>query len=79
MELLRSRIMPRSSVFCYGQVESPYGSGQFIKDLRERYGEDPQVITSEIANKMRFVGQFKTFLAREITQSSGQSSVGGPA
>ena len=28
-----------SNMFCYGQVESPYGSGQFIKDLREHFEE----------------------------------------
>ena len=27
----------RSNVFCYGQVKSAYGSGQFIKDLEERF------------------------------------------
>ncbi len=26
---------PAVNLFCYGQVESPYGSGQFIKDLHE--------------------------------------------
>jgi uncharacterized sporulation protein YeaH/YhbH (DUF444 family) len=34
IELLKNRSCPVSNVFCYGQVESPYGSGQFIKDLR---------------------------------------------
>ena len=33
LNLLRDKIIPFSNVFCYGQVESPYGSGQFIKDL----------------------------------------------
>ena len=30
------------NLFCYGQVESPYGSGQFIKDLSEHFDEDEQ-------------------------------------
>ena len=64
MEILRHRIMPRSNVFCYGQVESPYGSGQFIKDLRERYGEDPQMITSEIANKDAICRSIQDFLGK---------------
>src|SRR5690606_21149306 len=35
-DILEGRILPRVNLFAYGQVESPYGSGQFIKDLRER-------------------------------------------
>jgi uncharacterized sporulation protein YeaH/YhbH (DUF444 family) len=35
--LLRDKIIPASNMFGYGQVESPYGSGQFIKDLREHF------------------------------------------
>ena len=34
VELLRERSCPPCNLFCYGQVESPYGTGQFIKDLR---------------------------------------------
>ena len=35
IEMLRNDILPQVNQFAYGQVESPYGSGQFIKDLRE--------------------------------------------
>src|SRR5262249_61523654 len=34
-----------SNMFAYGQVESPYGSGQFIKDLREHFSADDRVVT----------------------------------
>ncbi len=34
-----SRCCRAVNLFCYGQVESPYGSGQFIKDLQEHFGE----------------------------------------
>ena len=47
----RDRILNVSNVFCYGQVESPYGSGQFIKDLREHLGDDERIITSEVQNR----------------------------
>jgi uncharacterized sporulation protein YeaH/YhbH (DUF444 family) len=30
---------PAVNMFAYGQVESPYGSGQFIKDLREHFAQ----------------------------------------
>src|SRR6201994_3438792 len=29
IELLKTQILPKVNLFCYGQVESPYGSGQF--------------------------------------------------
>ena len=37
VELLKTKILPKVNLFCYGQVESPYGSGQFIKDLNEHF------------------------------------------
>ena len=30
------RCCPMSTCFCYGQVESPYGSGEFLRSLRMR-------------------------------------------
>ena len=40
VELLRTQLLPKSNMFAYGQVESPYGSGQFIKDLKEHFAKD---------------------------------------
>ena len=45
VELLKKEILPYVNLFCYGQVESPYGSGQFIKDLTEHFDEDERVVT----------------------------------
>ena len=64
VELLKSRILPRVNMFGYGQVESPYGSGQFIKDLRDHFGKDERVITSEIRDKDAIVGSIKEFLGK---------------
>jgi sporulation protein YhbH len=64
IELLKSRLLPRANVFCYGQVESPYGSGQFIKDVREHLGADERVITSEIRDKDAIVDSIKAFLGK---------------
>jgi len=50
------------NLFAYGQVESPYGSGQFIKDLREAFGERENVALSEIADKEGIYSSIKTFL-----------------
>lgn len=64
VKILRDNIIPASNVFCYGQVESPYGSGQFIKDLRVHFRGDEQVITSEIKNKDAIVKSIKEFLGK---------------
>lgn len=62
VELLRDRILPASNLFCYGQVESPYGSGQFVKDLEEAFGDRENVALSEIADKEAIYASIKTFL-----------------
>ena len=64
IELLKTKLLPVSNVFCYGQVESPYGSGQFIKDLREHLGKDDRVIVSEIRDRDAIVESIKDFLGK---------------
>ena len=65
LELLESFIIPSSNMFCYGQVESRYGSGQFYKDLFSKYGEkSDQVILSKIKNKEGILDSIKEFLGK---------------
>ena len=64
VDILRNRIIPASNVFCYGQVDSPYGSGQFIKDLRQHFVGHEGVIVSEIANRDRIVESIRDFLGK---------------
>ncbi len=64
VEILRRQILPFVNMFAYGQVESPYGSGQFIKDLREHLGDDQRVVTSEIEDKDAIVTSIKDFLGK---------------
>jgi len=64
MDVLRTRILPSANVFCYGQVESPYGSGQFLKDLRDQLGGDDKVLTSEIKDKEAIYTSIKDFLGK---------------
>ena len=44
LELLEENIIPASNMFGYGQVHSPYGSGQFIKDIEGAFGEEEAVM-----------------------------------
>ncbi len=64
VEILREKIVPISNLFCYGQVESPYGSGQFIKDLIEHFGDEERVVTSEIKNKEAIMDSIRDFLGK---------------
>ncbi|EKD50317.1 MAG: hypothetical protein ACD_62C00578G0001 [uncultured bacterium] len=54
-----------ANVFCYGQVESEFGSGQFLKDLREKFaGKNDNVITSQIENRDGILNSIKDFLGK---------------
>jgi uncharacterized sporulation protein YeaH/YhbH (DUF444 family) len=64
MDLLERTLLPRVNVFCYGQVRSPYGSGQFKKDLDGRFKGNPQVLSSEILGKEGIPDSIKTFLGK---------------
>lgn len=65
LKLLDEFILPASNMFCYGQVESRYGSGQFYKDLTSHYGQDAEdVILSKIKNKEAILNSIKEFLGK---------------
>jgi uncharacterized sporulation protein YeaH/YhbH (DUF444 family) len=64
IEIMKRTLLPSANVFCYGQVESPYGSGQFIKDLREHLRGDERIITSEIRDRDAIVGSIRDFLGK---------------
>lgn len=65
LELLDKDFFSVCNVFCYGQVESEYGSGQFLKDLKDRFGgEHAKLLTSKIENKDKIMDSIKTFLGK---------------
>jgi uncharacterized protein len=64
MEVLKKDILPKVNLFCYGQVESPFGSGQFITDLRASFSEDANLVASEIANKDDIADSIHAFLGK---------------
>src|SRR5205085_2697524 len=39
INLLRDHLLPKCNLFGYGQVESPYGSGEFYRELEEAFDE----------------------------------------
>ena len=65
LDLLDNVLLPASNMFCYGQVESRYGSGQFYKDLSEKYGEESdEIILSKIKDKDVIMDSIKDFLGK---------------
>jgi uncharacterized protein len=62
LRLLREALLPDCNLFCYGQVESPYGSGDYIRELRKLKGEFEHMILSEIENKDAIFDSIKDFL-----------------
>jgi uncharacterized protein len=64
IEILKREILPKVNLFCYGQVESPYGSGQFLKDLNDHFDEGDSLTVSEIKNKDGIMESIRSFLAK---------------
>jgi hypothetical protein len=64
IDILKADVLPYANLFSYGQVESPYGSGQFVKDLKEQLGGYENVALSEIADKEAIYASIKTFLGK---------------
>ena len=65
MKLLESTLLPISNIFCYGQVESRYGSGQFLRDLHKHFGENnEQVTTAQIKDRDAIMDTLKVFLGK---------------
>ena len=61
---MKTQILGKVNLFCYGQVESPYGSGQFIKDLNEHFDEDDNLTVSEIKGKDSIMDSIRDFLGK---------------
>ena len=65
LEVLQNNILSLSNMFCYGQVESRYGSGQFYKDLKTRFGaEHDKIILSKIKDKDSILESIRSFLGK---------------
>ncbi|MDP6929112.1 MAG: DUF444 family protein [Planctomycetota bacterium] len=64
VELLRNAILPSVNQFCYGQVKSAYGSGQFKKDLDRAFDANDGVVTTDILNREGILPSIKEFLGK---------------
>ena len=64
LQLLAEKLLPQVNLFGYGQVASPYGSGQFIKDLQQGFPEAENLILSEIPNHDSIMDSIREFLGK---------------
>ncbi|MBN8535415.1 MAG: DUF444 family protein [Deltaproteobacteria bacterium] len=64
IKLMKEFFIPNTNMFCYGQVESKYGSGQFLKDLQKEFSGNEQVILSQIENRDKILDSIKDFLGK---------------
>lgn len=62
--LLRDEILPRVNQFCYGQVKSAYGSGQFKKDLEAALPENEALLLSSINSRDEIPESIRSFLGK---------------
>jgi uncharacterized sporulation protein YeaH/YhbH (DUF444 family) len=62
IELLTEKLLPKLNLFGYGQVESPYGSGEFYEYIHEMLGEKKNVVASRIPDREAILGSIKEFL-----------------
>ncbi len=67
LQLLRDKLLPAVNLFCYGQVESPYGSGEYLRSLESGIGkEHPKLLLAEIENKEAIYPCLKKFLGTGV-------------
>jgi len=64
VSMLRDEILPRVNQFCYGQVKSAHGSGQFKKDLDGALGGEEMLVTSSVNDKNDVAETIRAFLGK---------------
>jgi uncharacterized protein len=64
INILKSDILPKVNLFGYGQVESTYGSGQFIRELENNISDIDNLVTSRIESKDDIYKSIKDFLGK---------------
>lgn len=64
LDLIRDFFIPNVNMFAYGQVESRYGSGQFMKDLKKEFDGNENVVLSSIAGRDKILDSIKDFLSK---------------
>jgi hypothetical protein len=64
MRILEEELFKKSNLFCYGQVKSAYGSGQFKHDLDQRFPDRDELVTADIPDRDGILACIREFLGR---------------
>jgi uncharacterized protein len=64
VSILRDQLLPKVNQFCYGQVKSAYGSGQFKKDLDDALAGEERVVTTSVADRSEIPQAIRAFLGK---------------
>lgn len=64
IKLLKDELLAKVNMFCYGQVESRYGSGQFLRDLEKDLISHDRLRVSKIENRDKILDSIKDFLGK---------------
>lgn len=65
--LLAAQILPLVNLFCYGQVVSPYGSGEYLRSLGKTFGfTHEKLVLSEIEDQDAILDSIKRFLGKGV-------------
>ena len=75
-EMLGEQLLPDVNLFCYGQVESPYGSGEFLGlpagPLRR--ATTNRSCSPRSKTKKRFTNRSRRFWAKAVRRSATNST-----
>lgn len=64
LRLLQEFFLPTCNLVCYGQVDSPYGSGDYLRELKKIVSQWDNLVLSEIKDKEAIYDSIKTFLGK---------------
>lgn len=65
LKLIEDKMVQVINLFCYGQVESRYGSGQFLRELVKKFGDSHEKIAlAGIKDRDAIIDSLKVFLGR---------------
>lgn len=62
LEILQERLLPKLNLFGYGQVESPYGSGEFLDYIKDLTDGRENLVVSRIPDREHILESIKEFL-----------------
>ena len=62
LALLTDLLLPKLNLFGYGQVESPYGSGEFFEHIKELVSDHENVVVTRVPDREAILASIKEFL-----------------